>query len=137
MTPLREICSADYYPIDIAFGVFERETGIGDYEKFMDLIADLSNDFYKLTLNFLKSAADTGELQIIKKASDEIIKLEGDEYRERIRPIIKAVEIVETRDIRKYYDLQIEEREIVADIVRKITGSNELVPEEIKNKESS
>ena len=43
---LRNICSQDYYPVDIAFGIFVRETGENDYEKFMDLIADLSNDFY-------------------------------------------------------------------------------------------
>lgn len=43
---LRKVCSVDYYPIDLAFGIFKQETGIGDYEKFMDLIADLNNDFY-------------------------------------------------------------------------------------------
>lgn len=43
---LKKICSVDYYPVDIAFGIFKRETGVDDYEKFMDLIADLSNDFY-------------------------------------------------------------------------------------------
>ncbi len=43
---LRKVCSIDYYPVNLAFGIFKRETGINDYEKFMDLIADLSNDFY-------------------------------------------------------------------------------------------
>jgi hypothetical protein len=43
---LRRVCSQDYYPIELAFGIFEKETGQDDYEKFMDLIADLSNDFY-------------------------------------------------------------------------------------------
>ncbi len=43
---LRKVSSVDYYPVDLAFGIFKQETGIDDYEKFMDLIADLSNDFY-------------------------------------------------------------------------------------------
>lgn len=43
---LRKACSVEYYPVDLAFGIFKNETGINDYEKFIDLIADLSNDFY-------------------------------------------------------------------------------------------
>ncbi|KAB2942672.1 MAG: Archaeal ATPase [Candidatus Methanoperedens nitroreducens] len=43
---LRRICSVDYYPINLAFGIYKQETGNDDYEKFMDLIADLGNDFY-------------------------------------------------------------------------------------------
>lgn len=43
---LRKVCSQDYYPIELAFEIFQKETGQDDYEKFMDLIADLSNDFY-------------------------------------------------------------------------------------------
>lgn len=43
---LKKICSVDYYPINLAFGIYKQVTGIDDYEKFMDLIADLGNDFY-------------------------------------------------------------------------------------------
>ncbi len=43
---LRRVSIEDYYPIDLAFGIFKQETGVDDYETFMDLIADLSNDFY-------------------------------------------------------------------------------------------
>ncbi|MCZ7397495.1 MAG: hypothetical protein O8C59_03170, partial [Candidatus Methanoperedens sp.] len=78
----------------------------------------------------------SGDFQIIKAAVDEIIKLYGDKYEERLKLIIKALEIVETKDLQKYYNLQIEEREIVGDIVKKITKSDELLPEEIKRKES-
>ena len=87
-------------------------------------------------MNFLKSAADSGDIQVVKAAVDEIIRLYGNKYEERIKFIIKALEIVETKDIQKYYNLQIEEREIVGDIVKKITKSDELLPEEIRRKES-
>ena len=43
---LRKACSVEYYSVDLAFGIFKNETGINDHEKFIDLIADLSNDFY-------------------------------------------------------------------------------------------
>lgn len=43
---LRRVSSEDYYPLDLAFGIFKQETGVDDYEIFMDLIADLENDFY-------------------------------------------------------------------------------------------
>lgn len=87
-------------------------------------------------INFLKIAADSGDIQVVKAAVHEIIRIFGNKYEERLKPIIKALEIVETKDIQKYYDLQIEEREIVGDIVRKITKSDELLPEEIKRRET-
>jgi len=88
----------------------------------------------KLTMGFLKSAADTGILSVIKAAVEEIIDQQKDEFEQLIRPITKAIEIVETKDLKKYYDLQIEEREIVADVVKRITRSDELIPDEIKMK---
>ena len=89
-----------------------------------------------LTIEFLKEAAEFG-LSVVKAALGEVLKLKGEEYGEHIKPITKAIEIVETKDMKKYYDLQVEEREIVADIVRKITKSDNLIPEEIKRKERS
>lgn len=43
---LGRVSSEDYYPLDLAFGIFKQETGVDDHERFMDLIADLENDFY-------------------------------------------------------------------------------------------
>lgn len=113
----------------------------GNSTKFMKVVHEISKELKEdkvamLTINFLKSAADSGDLQIVKVAVDEIIKLYGNKYEERIKPIIKAIEIVETKDIQKYYNLQIEEREIVGDVVKKITKSDELLPDEIKRRES-
>ncbi len=112
----------------------------GNAIKFLEMAYNASSKLKEdvvnqSTITFLKGAADFGQ-SIIKAAVEEVIKLKGNEYHERIRPIIKALEIVETKDIQKYYDLQVEEREIVADIVRKITKSDELLPAEIKVKDS-
>jgi len=43
---LRKLCTVDHYRIDYAFEIFNKETGINDYEEFMDLIADMCHDFY-------------------------------------------------------------------------------------------
>ena len=43
---LKRVSSEDYYPLDLAFGIFKQETEVDDRERFMDLIADLENDFY-------------------------------------------------------------------------------------------
>ncbi len=43
---LRKVCGQDYYPVELVFEIFQKETGQDDYEKFMDLVGDLSNDFY-------------------------------------------------------------------------------------------
>ncbi len=112
----------------------------GNADKFIkkafENSSKLKTDLIKeLTMNFLKAAADSGELQVIKAAVEEILDQQKNELTGLIRPIIKAIEIIETKDLNKYYDLQVEERVIVADIVKKITKSDELVPDEIKNKD--
>ena len=43
---LGKVCTTDYYDIELAFGVYKKETGDSDRSKFMDLIANLENDFY-------------------------------------------------------------------------------------------
>jgi tetratricopeptide (TPR) repeat protein len=104
------------------------------YEKGAKLKAD---KLATLTIAFLKNALSTGEPSVVKAALEEIKTIKGDEYRELLKPVTMAMEIIETKDIQKYYGLQIEEREIVADIVRTITRSDDLVPEEIRKKEGS
>ncbi|PXF59323.1 MAG: hypothetical protein C4B59_11735 [Candidatus Methanogaster sp.] len=85
-----------------------------------------------LTMAFLKNTIESGELHIIKAAVDEVIQLQGDRYQNILRPITEAIGIVETEDTQRYYRLQVEEREIVADIVRKIAQSDELLPAELR-----
>jgi tetratricopeptide (TPR) repeat protein len=86
-----------------------------------------------LTMAFLKGIIESGEIDVIKAAVDEVIHLQGDQYQNLLKPITAAIEIVETEDIRTYYSLQVEEREMVADIVRKITQSDELLPAELRH----
>jgi len=56
------------------------------------------------------------------------------ELKALFEPISIAVEIVKSKDVRKFYNLQVEMREVVADIVKKLTGSEELLPEEYKGR---
>jgi len=44
---LKEACLSDEgYPKELAFDLFRKLTRIDDYEKFIDLLSDLENDFY-------------------------------------------------------------------------------------------
>jgi len=90
-------------------------------------IADLeAGEADALMMAFLKDAVSSGEIPVIKTAVDDVIRLRGDRYRKLLKPLIKAIEIVETGDATRYYSLQVEEREIVAEIVRAIVGYDEL-----------
>ena len=83
----------------------------------------------KITVDFLKWIIGEGEIPAIKSAVDEIIRLRGTEFQWFLKPVADAVEIVETNDMKLYsMRMQPEEREIVAGIVQRITGAEELVP---------
>ncbi|AKJ40590.1 tetratricopeptide repeat protein [Methanosarcina barkeri] len=122
--------------IDICWKIVFKElrTGnLGSGRKYITVIFDLEPQLDKETfgasmMNFCKTAVDSGELEILKIAIGEILKLKVDNYPELLKPLVKAVEIIETKDIQKYYKLQVEEREIVADIVQKISKSGDLLP---------
>jgi hypothetical protein len=43
---LGKISTAENYSIELAFDVFQKETGSHDYDHFLDLISNLENDFY-------------------------------------------------------------------------------------------
>lgn len=43
---LGRVSTTENYPIELAFDAFQQETGSHDYERFLDLISDLENDFY-------------------------------------------------------------------------------------------
>ena len=62
------------------------------------------------------------------------MEIKGGNCPELLKPLCKAVEIVETKDVQKYYKLQVEEREIVAEIVQKISKSEDLLPPEYKKR---
>ncbi|AKB38979.1 hypothetical protein MSSAC_4389 [Methanosarcina siciliae C2J] len=122
--------------IDLLWDIICKELKIGNLgngKKLIKSIFDLESQLEKETfeasmINFFKKAVDSGELGILKIAISEILELKVDKYSELLRPLVKAVEIVETQDIQKYYKLQVEEREIVADIVQKISKSGDLLP---------
>jgi len=120
-----------------------RGNGAKLIEMALDAGSGLGEDKVKeLVMAFLKGAMESGETPVIRMAVREIAEQMEGEYKELvelvkfvIKLIICAVEIVETKDIQKYYALQVELREVVADIVRMITKSEELIPEEIRRKE--
>jgi uncharacterized protein len=87
-------------------------------------------DIKALTIDFLKILIEFGDVQIIEIAINQIVLCKKESYRWFIKPLTDAIEIIKTEDIRIYYkDMQSEEREVVAEIVEKITKSNKLSPQ--------
>ncbi|MCS7130180.1 MAG: hypothetical protein NZ872_02035 [Archaeoglobaceae archaeon] len=86
----------------------------------------------KLIGGFLIRLIENGNVEALEKSLEVVLKI-GGELKELIEPIFIAIEIVKSKDLSKYYDLQIEKREVVVEIVRKLTGSDELIPEEFRS----
>ncbi|MCK5660646.1 MAG: tetratricopeptide repeat protein [Methanosarcinales archaeon] len=110
-----------------------KERNHGNAIKFMEMAHDASagvtkDQIISMVVDFLKDVMKSKDIAIIKIAVDEIIRLYGDAYNELLKPIINALDIIESKDTSRYYNLQVGEREIVADIVRDITQSDELLP---------
>ena len=100
-----------------------------------DLEVRLEKEIFEvLMMKIFKRSVDFGEFEVLKTVIDEITEIKDGKCPELLKPFCKAVEIVETKDIRNYYKLQVEEREIVAEIVQKISKSEDLLPPEYKKR---
>lgn len=115
--------------------IFEelKARNLGNGKKFIRTVFDFEpriekEKFEASMMNFFKKTVYSGEFEVLKTVIDEIIGIEGGNYPHLFKPLIRAVEIVETKDVQKYYKLQVEEREIVAEIVQKISKSEDLLP---------
>ena len=78
---------------------------------------------------------DVTNLKNVEAFSLALKEVEGvsQELQELFKPFYVALGIIKTADTTKYYDVQIETREIVANIVQRVTGSTDLVPIEYKS----
>ena len=83
-------------------------------------------------MTLLKKLIDTKNVEAVDMALSAISE-KKEELKMLFEPISIAVEIVKSRDVRKYYELQVERREVVAEIVKKLTGSEELLPDEYRS----
>lgn len=81
-------------------------------------------DFFKELTNSKQIEAISTSLKTITERKEELTPL--------LKPISDALEIVKTKELKKYYDLQVEQRDIVVDIVRELTESEEFLPEEYR-----
>ena len=82
--------------------------------------------------DFFRNLVDSRQIEAID-TSLKTISRKKEELTEFLRPILRALDIVKTGDLKKYYELQVEQRDIVADIVKRLTGSEELLPEEYRS----
>ena len=86
-------------------------------------------------MDFFRDLVDLKQANVIEMSFKTIIK-KNEELADLLNPISVAVEIAKTKDLKKYYDLQIEQREIVVDIVERLTESEEFLPEEYRKRKN-
>ena len=84
----------------------------------------------RIIADFLRNLIDSKHIEAVEISLEAIY--EKEELAELLEVISTAVEIIKTKNLKKYYELQIEKRDIVADIVKKLTGSEELLPEQYR-----
>ena len=104
-------------------------------DQFSSLLKDTekAKDVIKGSLmEFLKELIETKNVKVVESALNALFAKKT-EFKELFEPISIAVEIAKSKDLNKYYELQAERREVVVDIVKKLTGSDELVPEEYRS----
>ena len=104
-------------------------------DQFSSLLKDTekAKDVIKGSLmEFLKELIETKNVKVVESALNALFAKKT-EFKELFEPISIAIDIVKSRDLNKYYELQAERREVVVDIVKKLTGSDELVPEEYRS----
>ncbi|MEA2075479.1 MAG: tetratricopeptide repeat protein [Euryarchaeota archaeon] len=113
--------------LNSAMSAFDSFSGfLKDKEKAKEEITD-----YFIT--FLKELIAAKNVEAVDMALNALFK-KNEDLKELFKPISIAVEIIKSQDVSKYYELQVEIREIVADIVKKLTGSDELLPEEYRSR---
>jgi hypothetical protein len=100
-------------------------------ESFLEVWDSNKEEIEKALVYFLKYLTNTGQNKALDISFETIVK-KREELVEFLEPISIALEIFKTKNTKKYYDLQVEERDIVADIVKTLTGTEELLPEEYK-----
>lgn len=111
-------------------------SAMGAFDSFVELSKEkeeakeeINDDF----MAFLKKLIEAKNIEAVNMALNALFE-KNEEFKELFEPIHIAVEIVKSQDVSKYYGLQVEMREVVADIVKKLTGSEELVPEEYRSR---
>jgi len=89
----------------------------------------------EILIGFFVDLIKETDIQIIKKAIESM----GEKTKKIISVIIRDIEIalkiIENKNINLYYELPEEERDIVVKIVKELSKSDELIPEEYKYKE--
>ena len=111
-------------------------SAMGALDSFSKLSKDkeeAKEEIKESLMEFVKELIDAKNVEAVEMALNTIFE-KNEKFKELFEPIHIAVEIVKSQDVSKYYELQVEIREVVADIVKKLTGSEELVPEEYRSR---
>jgi tetratricopeptide (TPR) repeat protein len=125
------ISSRDFINKNYGNALENLNSAMAAFDTLCILSEDKEEDITGDLMAFLKRLIDAKTVEAVDMALESIGK-NKEELKEVFEPISTAVEIVKGEDVSRYYELQVERREVVADIVKRLTGSEELLPEEYK-----
>ncbi len=111
-------------------------SAIDAFDAFSTISKDKEKAKEKVTedlMAFLKDVIDTKNVEAVDMALNTIYEKKK-KLKELFESIYVALEIVKSKDVSKYYELQVERREVVAEIVKRLTGSEELLPDEYRGR---
>ena len=100
-------------------------------DSFLEIWDTKKEEIRDTITDFFKNLTDSGEIEAVGISLETVLKKKS-ELAEFLKPISVSLDIIRTKDLKKYYNLQVEERDLVVDIVKKLTGSEDLVPEEYR-----
>jgi len=117
---------------------FERKN-IGNAEQNLERVVNSLGDIDEKTVialakeelaRFLNKIADLKNTEALRVALTSLSQTKG--FEDFLSLFKLSLDIVETKDVTKFYDVQVEKREIIAGIVEKLSGSTDLLPLEYK-----
>ncbi len=129
------VSSLEFAKNNIGNALENLNSAMGDFDHFSELSEDKEKANEEINddlMDFLKILIEQKNIKAVEMALRALAE-KNEELKRLFELISTAVEIVKSKDLKKYYEQQVERREVVADIVKKLTGSQELVPEEYKN----
>jgi tetratricopeptide (TPR) repeat protein len=103
-----------------------------------EVVQSLGNIDEKDVKAFAKEDVARFLIKIVELKSTEILRIalailsQAKGFEEFLNTFKLSLDIVKTKDVAKFYDVQVEKREIIADIVERLSGSKDLLPPEYK-----
>ncbi|MGD2250804.1 MAG: tetratricopeptide repeat protein [Candidatus Methanofastidiosia archaeon] len=102
-------------------------------DSFLTIWDTQEKEIKEIILSFIKGLANSKQIKALETSLSTILEKKND-LKPFLKPVLTALEIVKTKNLKTYYDFQIEERDIIVDIVKKLNDSEDIIPKEYRKR---